>query len=301
MRLATLRTGDGSGDGTVAAVTVGDEWVLLPYPDTGAVLADPGGLGTARAAAGDGPRDTAVPPLAPGDTLGPAVPHPSKIVCCGHNYAGHIRELGRDLPQHPTLFTKFADTLTGPADTVTVPCWAERLDWEAELAVVVGTPVHRASRPEAATAIAGYTAANDLSVRSWQQHTGQWLPGKAFDATTPLGPVLVTADELDPAAGLELTCRVNGMTVQRASTADLVFDAAALVAYVSAFTRLSPGDVVLTGTPAGVGAALTPPRFLTDGDVVEVALTGVGVLTTTIRIEQSGAARPAHLEEVAHD
>lgn len=282
MRLATLRT----GDGTVAAVAGGADWVLLPHRDAGAVLADPGGLATARAAAGGGSPDAALPALTPGVTLGPVVPQPSKIVCCGHNYAGHIREMGRDLPAHPTLFAKYADTLTGPCDTVTVPAWAECLDWEAELAAVVGAPVFRADRAEAAAAIAGYTAANDLSVRSWQRHTGQWLPGKAFDATTPLGPVLVTADELDPAAGLELTCRVDGELVQRGNTADLVFDAAALVAYVSAFTRLSPGDVVLTGTPAGVGAARTPPRFLTDGDVVEVALAGVGVLTTPIRIEQ---------------
>ncbi|MEJ8279932.1 fumarylacetoacetate hydrolase family protein [Pseudonocardia spirodelae] len=274
MRLATLRT----GGTTVAAVAAGGSWAPLPHRDVGALLRDADGLATARASAGPGP-------LPAGADLAPVVPHPAKVVCCGHNYAGHIREMGRELPAHPTLFTKFADTLTGPADTVTVPGLAADLDWEAELAVVVGAPLHRATRDGAAAAIAGYTAANDLSVRSWQRHTGQWLPGKAFDATTPLGPVLVTPDELDPAAGLALTCRVNGERVQSGDTADLVFDAPALLAYISAFTRLSPGDVVLTGTPAGVGAATSPPRFLADGDVVEVSLQGVGVLTTPIRIE----------------
>jgi len=277
MRLATLRR----GESTIAAVAAGGRWVPLGWRDVGALLADPDGPATARAAAGPGA-------TLEGADLAAVVPHPSKIVCCGHNYAGHIREMGRELPAHPTLFTKFADTLTGPADTVTVPDWAADLDWEAELAVVVGAPLRRADRAEAAAAIAGYTAANDLSVRSWQRHTGQWLPGKAFDATTPLGPVLVTPDELDPAAGLALTCRVDGELVQSGDTADLVFDAPALLAYVSAFTRLSPGDVVLTGTPAGVGAGRTPPRFLTDGDVVEVELTGVGLLTTPIRIRKTG-------------
>ncbi|MER5674601.1 fumarylacetoacetate hydrolase family protein [Pseudonocardia alni] len=283
MRLATLR----SGDGTVAAVAAGEEWVVLPHRDVGDLLRDPDGLRTARAVAAPSPAEG---PATPAGGLAAVVPRPSKIVCCGHNYAGHIREMGRDLPEHPTLFTKFADTLTGPADTVTLPDWAGRPDWEAELAVVVGAPLHRATRDEALAAVAGYTAANDLSVRAWQHHTGQWLPGKAFDATTPLGPVLVTPDELDPAAGLALTCRVNDEVVQSGDTADLVFDAPALLAYISAFTRLSPGDVVLTGTPAGVGAGATPPRFLADGDVVEVALAGVGVLTTPIRIEKTGTA-----------
>ncbi len=285
MRLATLRT----GLGTVAAVAAGERWTALPFPDVGTLLADPLGIATARSAAG--------PALDPRG-FAPVVPHPSKIVCCGHNYAGHIREMGRPLPEHPTLFTKFADTLTGPSDVVTVPAWAEGLDWEAELAAVLGSPLYRATRGEAAAAIAGWTCANDLSVRSWQHHTGQWLPGKAFDATTPLGPVLVTADELDPRTGLTLSCRVNGTTVQRGDTADLVFDAATLLSYVSAFTRLRPGDVVLTGTPAGVGAAADPPRALSDGDVVEVELTGVGVLRTPIRIDDTtspGAGAPAVL------
>ncbi|MBB3664457.1 acylpyruvate hydrolase [Prauserella sediminis] len=216
-----------------------------------------------------------------------------KVVCCGHNYRGHILEMGRQIPSHPTLFAKFVDTLAGPHDVVEVPEWARGMDWEAELAVIVGRPVRFADRESAAAAIAGYAAANDVSVREWQNHTSQWLPGKAFDATTPLGPVLVTPDELDPSEGLEISCRVNGTTVQRADTTDLVFDPIDLIAYISQFTRLGPGDVVLTGTPAGVGAAEKPPRSLADGDVVEVRVTGIGSLCNDIRLSpQPGSTDP---------
>ncbi|MGW1678232.1 fumarylacetoacetate hydrolase family protein [Saccharopolyspora sp. NPDC002376] len=281
MRLGTARM-----DGATRAVVFAERrFVPLPFGDVGELLAHPTWRDIAERALADVPG-------APADLdMAPVVTRPSKVVCCGHNYAGHIREMGRPVPQHPTLFTKFADTLTGPSDVVTVPDWAAGLDWEAELAAVVGAPLHRATRAEAAAAIAGWTAANDLSVRSWQRHTGQWLPGKAFDRTTPLGPVLVTADELAPGAGLALTCRVNGEIVQRGDTADLVFDAAALLSYISSFTSLAPGDVVLTGTPAGVGAAATPPRSLADGDLVEVDLEGVGVLRTPIRIETTPPGR----------
>ncbi|WP_250324573.1 fumarylacetoacetate hydrolase family protein [Williamsia sp. CHRR-6] len=211
---------------------------------------------------------------------------PAKVICCGHNYRAHIAEMGRPTPRYPTLFTKFADTLTGPHDDIVVPPEATGLDWEAELAVIVGAEVWRADPTEAAAAIAGYTVANDISVRSWQHHTGQWLPGKAFDATTPLGDELVTPDEVDPRAGLAITCRVNGETVQAARTDDLVFDAPALLAYISAFTRLRAGDVVLTGTPGGVGAAADPARELVDGDVVETEIESIGKLCNMIRIQE---------------
>ncbi|MER5394161.1 fumarylacetoacetate hydrolase family protein [Saccharopolyspora sp. NPDC002686] len=292
MRLGTARV-----DGATRAVVVAERSVVpLPFADVGELLGHPTWRDIAESA-------LAGAPDMPADLdLAPVVPRPSKVVCCGHNYAGHIREMGLPVPQHPTLFAKFADTLTGPSDVVTVPDWAEGLDWEAELAAVVGAPLHRATRAEAAAAIAGWTAANDLSVRSWQRHTGQWLPGKSFDRTTSLGPVLVTADELDPGAGLALTCRVNGEVVQRGDTADLVFDAAALLSYISSFTALAPGDVVLTGTPAGVGAAETPPRSLADGDLVEVDLEGVGVLRTPIRIETTRRdANPGPAKEVPHE
>jgi acylpyruvate hydrolase len=212
----------------------------------------------------------------------------AKVICCGRNYRAHVAELGNELPAHPTLFTKFADSLTGATDDVVITTAIEQagLDWEAELAVVVGTPLPRhATTEQAREAIGGYTVANDLSVRAWQWRTTQWLPGKALDASTPVGPVLVTG--LDPADGLRLTCHVNGELMQSGSTDDLVFDVPTLLAAIAEFTSLAPGDLVLTGTPDGVGAALDPPRFLHEGDVVECAIEGIGTTRTTIHVKEA--------------
>ncbi len=209
------------------------------------------------------------------------LPTPAKVICCGLNYRNHILEMGRELPESPTLFAKYADTLTGPTAEVRTPEHA-KLDWEAELAVVVGAELHRASREQAQEAIAGYTVSNDISMRDWQRRTLQWFQGKAHDATTPVGPVVVTADSLDPAEGLRITCAVNAETVQDSSTDQLVFDCAGLVSYVSGFTRLRPGDLVLTGTPGGVGMGMEPPRFLADGDLVTTSVEGIGTLENRI-------------------
>lgn len=217
------------------------------------------------------------------------LPRPGKVICCGLNYADHIRETGRDLPAYPTLFAKYADTLVGPHDDIVLPPGLE-VDWEAELAVVVGATIRGVDAETAQAAIAGYTVANDISVRNWQNRTLQWFQGKAWDRSTPLGPVVVTPDEVDPKAGLQLECRVNGEVMQHDSTRTLVFDAAALLSYISSFTVLSPGDVVLTGTPGGVGLARTPARFLDDGDVVETEISGVGLLRNTIRILESSGS-----------
>lgn len=285
MRLATLRLPSGEADHrTTAAAVLGREgWLVLQHTDVGDLLRSENGLQQASRELHGLERGVDVVAVADAD-YAPVVTTARKIVCCGHNYRGHILEMGREIPSHPTLFTKFADTLVGPYDPIEVPEWARGLDWEAELAVVVGRSLRCADKPRAAAAIAGCTAANDVSVREWQHHTSQWLPGKAFDATTPLGPVLVTYDELDPSTGLEISCQVNGVTVQRANTSDLVFDPSDLIAYISRFTRLDPGDVVLTGTPAGVGAAQKPPRSLTDDDVVEVRAAGIGALRNEIRV-----------------
>ncbi len=207
---------------------------------------------------------------------------PRKVICAGLNYADHINEMGRDLPTHPTLFAKYADTLIGPHDDIVLPSGLQ-VDWEAELAVVVGSTLRHADRATALAAIAGYTVANDVSVRDWQGRTLQWFQGKAWDASTPLGPVIVSPDEVDPFAGLEVVCRVNGEEVQRDNTSTLVFDPADLLAYISTFTALRPGDVVLTGTPGGVGVGQEPPRFLADGDVVETEIAGIGALRNTVR------------------
>jgi acylpyruvate hydrolase len=279
MRLATVRTADGR---TSAAVDDAGTWRALPAANLGQLLTtDPGIVHAGSLSALDQLRllGTALPGALPCSPL----PRPSKVVCCGLNYADHITEMGRQLPEFPTLFAKFADTLTGPTDPIEVPAGVD-LDWEGELAVVVGRTVRRADPATAREAIAGYTVANDISVRDWQNRTLQWLQGKAWDATTPVGPVVVTPDEVDPEAGLEVTCEVNGETVQRGNTRSLVFGPAALVSYISQFTTLRPGDLVLTGTPGGVGMGLTPPRFLRDGDVVRTHVEGIGALENTIRL-----------------
>jgi acylpyruvate hydrolase len=208
---------------------------------------------------------------------------PGKVICCGLNYADHIIELGRELPTHPTLFAKYADTLVPDGADIVLPRGAQ-VDWEAELAVVVGTEIRGATRGEAERAIGGYTVANDISVRDWQNRTLQWFQGKAWDATTPIGPVVVPPDAIDPVEGVEVICRVNGEERQRGNTRTLVFDCADLLAYISTFTVLRPGDVVLTGTPGGVGMGRIPPTFLADGDVVETEIPGIGTLTNTVRL-----------------
>lgn len=267
MRLATVV------DGTVtsAAVHDGDNWRSMGFADLDDAFRD----GSWREAA-----DRAVDQ---GEVLADVsfarpLSRPEKVICAGHNYAEHIRELGRELPEHPNLFAKFADTLCGPSDDITVP-GSQQVDWEAELAVVIGSDVAHADVVEAESAILGYTVANDFSARDWQLRTTQWLPGKSFDRTTPIGPVIVTADSLDPRAGVGIRCLVNGDVMQEASTSTLVFGAAELVSYISRFTRLRPGDLILTGTPGGVGSARTPPRYLSEGDTVVTEIDGIGQLT----------------------
>ncbi len=277
MQLGTVVDATGR---TTAAVREAGRWRALAAPDLSELLRTGTSASAFREAAeqaGDTLVDaTAVLPL----------PRPSKVICCGLNYADHIRETGRDLPAYPTLFAKYADSLVGPADDIALPAGLE-VDWEAELAVVVGATIRGADAETAQAAIAGYTVANDISVRNWQNRTLQWFQGKAWDQSTPLGPVIVTPDEVDPKAGLQIDCRVNGEVVQHDSTSTLVFDAAALLSYISAFTVLRPGDVVLTGTPGGVGFARTPARFLHDGDVLETEISGIGLLRNTIRITDS--------------
>lgn len=287
MDLATIRT----AEGTRAAVRSGTGWLPLPAPNLSVLLADSTWRATALATleGKTAPGTAAIKGAGAGceaevAELALPLPSPAKVICCGLNYADHITEMGRELPEYPTLFAKFADTLTGPTDEIAVPSVAQgALDWEAELAVVVGAELRGASEDEAREGIAGYMLANDISVRDWQKRTLQWFQGKAWDATTPLGPVLVTADAIDPEAGIEITCEVNGVRRQTGNTKTLVFGAAALTAYVSQFTALRPGDVILTGTPGGVGMGMQPPLYLADGDTVVVEAEGLGRLENTVR------------------
>lgn len=274
MRLATLRR-----DGGTVAVRIDDAGAVeIPgYADVGALLADPEWAVVAARAAGR------ALPLAdiPSDGWAPVVPQPRKIVCVGVNYRAHIAEMGREVPEFPTLFTKYPEALIGADDPIVVPSYAaDAIDWEAELALVIGSRVRRASEEEAAGAIAGYTVLNDVSLRDWQNRTLQWLPGKSFESTTPVGPVLVTPDELAPNA--RITTEVDGELMQDGRVDDLVFGPAAIVAYISQIFTLDPGDLVSTGTPGGVGHARTPPRYLADGSVVTTSIEGIGTLSNRV-------------------
>jgi len=274
MRLATIRTPAGT-----AAVRVDvDRAVEIGVPDVGALLADP--EWRARAEAADGTAHV----LGSLD-YAPVVPHPSKIICVGLNYAHHIQEMGRELPRYPTLFAKYPEALVGAYDDIVLPAASDAVDWEAELAVVVGRTVRHANEAAAEAAIAGYAVLNDVTARDWQYRSAQWLQGKTFEATTPFGPELVTADEAG--AGLDLSCAVDGEQVQTANTADMVFQPAATVAYVSTILTVNPGDVIALGTPGGVGHARTPPRYLQPGQVLSTAIAGLGEARNTCVAEQA--------------
>ena len=214
----------------------------------------------------------------------PVVPNPDKIVCVGLNYHAHVGETGRDLPTYPVLFTKFASSLVGPSDEIVLPPESTQVDYEAELVVVIGKAGRRIAREAAFEHVLGYTVANDVTMRDYQYKTHQWLQGKAWDHSTPLGPELVTRDEADVSAAAVRT-ELNGETLQSSDTSKLIFDIATLVATVSEFTEVLPGDLILTGTPGGVGFRRDPQVFLRDGDEIAVEVGGIGRLVNRVRAE----------------
>lgn len=286
LRLGTLRVGGGTGGGTVAVRVDDDGAVETGHADVGELLRDPAWREVAAAADG---RRHALADLAP-TAWAPPVLRPSKIVCVGLNYANHIREMGRELPEHPTLFAKFAEALIGPYDPIVLPAHAaDAVDWEGEVAVVVGTRARRLDHAGAVAAIAGYAVLNDVTMRDYQYRTPQWLQGKTFEATTPFGPWVTVPPE--GAAGAEafpageLRTAVDGEEVQRTPVDDMVFGPAALVAYISQLVTLQPGDVIATGTPGGVGHAHRPPRYLRPGQVLTTAVTGLGELRNDVVAE----------------
>lgn len=216
--------------------------------------------------------------------LCPVVPHPDKIICVGLNYRAHIDETGRDLSAYPVMFTKFASSLIGPRDDILLPPESAQVDYEVELAVVIGRAGRRIPREQAAEHILGYTVANDVTMRDYQYKTHQWLQGKAWDNSTPLGPYLVLPGEVDVAAAGVRTI-MGGEKLQDSDTSRLMFDVPTLIATVSEFTTVLPGDVILTGTPGGVGFRRDPQLFLHDGDEITVEVDGIGSLTNRVRRE----------------
>jgi len=237
-----------------------------------------GGGGLARLREWSAANAARAPRVAPGTRLGPPVTRPSKIVCIGLNYRDHAAETGAQIPKEPVIFFKATSSLVGPDDDMVTPRGAEKVDWEVELAIVIGARASYVTKEDAARHIAGYALHNDYSERSFQlEHGGQWSKGKSADTFAPLGPFLATADEIKDPQALPMWLTVNGESRQKSSTANMIFDVHTLVSYLSQFMSLLPGDVISTGTPAGVGLGIKPePVYLKVGDVVELGIEGLG-------------------------
>lgn len=274
MRLATIRV----PSGTKAVLIDGEEAEELGYSSVGELLANPSWKNELR--------QTGVYYETDELDYETLIPSPSKIFCVGHNYRNHIKEMGRELPSHPTLFAKFTDALIGAHDAIQLSPESPMYDWEAELGVIVGKTVRRCSEKEAKDAIAGFTVINDVTARDWQNRTLQWLQGKTFEGSTPVGPHLVTV-EVDKVIeeGLDLSCEVNGEQMQHSTTSDLLFNPLHLVSYISKIITLRPGDIISTGTPGGVGHARKPPKYLKEGDVVVTKIEGIGELNNVCKNE----------------
>ncbi len=293
MRIASFRRPDGAASygivaggivagGGVAGGGVVDLGLRLPYPDVRALLAA-GALAEAARHAG------AMPDL-PLDGLDflPAVPGERKVLCVGLNYRAHVAEsAGREVPENPRIFARLADSVIAHGAPMWRPRNSTHFDYEGELAAVIGRPGRHIPEARALEHVAAYTCFNDGSVRDFQKHSV--TAGKNFPATGPLGPWLVTADAIPDPAALTLVTRVNGQERQRSSTGDMILSVAALIAYISAFTPLAPGDVIATGTPEGVANARKPPPWLAPGDVVEVEISGIGVLRNPVVAEEEAA------------
>lgn len=218
-------------------------------------------------------------------TLLPVIPDPAKILCVGLNYASHKAETKRPDVKHPTIFTRFADSQIAHKQPILKPRVSDALDWEAELAVVIGRGGRYISQEDAFGHVAGYACYNDATIRDWQRHTFQFTPGKNFPSTGAFGPQLVTPDEVGELGAIRIQGRLNGEIMQDATLADLLFPIDVLVSYCSHFTPLQPGDVILTGTPGGVGDRREPPVYMKSGDVFEVEIDRVGLLTNRVEVE----------------
>ena len=284
MKLMMFQKGSGTALGLAEKSFVVDAGVAdpgLPRDLQGLIAAGPGALARLKEAAGRAPA-TAKLAL---DTIKFALPiaRPSKIICVGLNYALHAKEGGHEIPTYPSFFLRVPTSLVAAGAPVIRPKASVQLDYECELTIVIGEGGRHIPESKALEHVFGYTLFNDVSVRDYQRKTSQWMPGKNFDGTGPLGPWVVTADELPPgASGLRITTRVNGSTMQDSNTSDMIFPTARIIALLSEIMTLEPGDLIATGTPSGVAHARKPPAWMKHGDKVEVEVEGIGVLANPI-------------------
>ncbi len=267
MKFATLYT----AEGLQPALQDGDVWKLLDAPDVKSVLGQP--VSSLKFRQASAIAASAAKFAAP-------ISNPGKVFCVGMNYHSHAAELGMPIPKYPNLWAKFTESMIGPSDDIHLPPPEESTsgDYEVELVIVIGRTCRRISEAEALGAVAGFCVGNDSSVRDWQVRTREIMQGKAWEHMTPTGPWLTTLDELAEPSALKMSVHVNGEIRQDSSTSDMIFSPAWLVAYISTFITLQPGDLILTGTPSGVGFTRKPPVFLRAGDVVRCEIEGLGII-----------------------
>jgi 2-keto-4-pentenoate hydratase/2-oxohepta-3-ene-1,7-dioic acid hydratase in catechol pathway len=278
MKLASFSTAQGASYGAVTAKGIVDLRRRLgnAYPDLKSILVD-GALAKIQPCLSEAPDYPASDV-----TWLPVIPNPDKIVCVGLNYQEHVVETGRDNTEQPAIFLRLPESQVGHQQPILRPRESKNLDYEAEIAVIIGKAGRRIPQARAWEHIAGYSCYNDGSVRDWQRHTIQWTAGKNFARTGGFGPWMVTAEEISPGATMTLSCRLNGERMQHATTEQMIFKIPKIIEYVSTWTTLAPGDVLVTGTPGGVGARRTPPIWMKPGDKVEVEIDKVGILENTI-------------------
>jgi len=280
MRLASYRTSKGAGYGVVTGDGIVDltRRIGKKYPDLRALLAG-GALARAKQIAKSAKPDLKLSKI----VFLPVIPNPGKIVCVGLNYEEHRVETGRDKTENPALFIRVAESQVGHNRPIVMPPESTHLDYEGEIAVIIGKGGRRISEEKSWRHIAGYSCYNDGSVRDWQRHTLQWTAGKNFSQTGGFGPWMTTRDEIADGEELTLETRLNGQVMQHATTAMMIHRIPKLINYISTFTPLEPGDVIVTGTPGGVGARRDPPVWMKPGDKVEIEVSKVGVLVNTVK------------------
>ena len=285
MRFASFVTNGRASWGLVDTENVVDVGAVLTdrAPTLRKALALDDFLGTVKSAMGGASRHRLA-----SISLAPVIPDPEKIFCVGLNYELHRKETGRAEVESPTIFTRFANSQIGDGATIVRPRVSTDLDYEGELAVIIGRPGRYIQRKDAMAYVAGFACYNDVSVRDWQRHTSQFTPGKNFPASGPFGPWMVTPDEVGPLAKLRIMTRLNGEIVQQATLGDMIFDIPRVIEYCSSFTNLAVGDVIATGTPGGVGSRRVPPLWMKAGDLVEVEIDRVGLLRNRVVDEAAG-------------